>query len=75
MNIYAEKIRLIEWITQINDTTVLDKLLEFRRKNYADWWEELGEHGKNEINLGLKDLEEGKTVDHSKARELYEKYL
>jgi len=75
MNIYAEKIKLIEWITQINDVVVLDKLLQFRSKNHADWWDELNDYEKDELNLGLKDLTEGNTIDHSEARKLYEKYL
>jgi|JFJP01.1.fsa_nt_gi hypothetical protein len=75
MNIHAEKIKLIEWITQINDVVVLDKLLQFRSKNHADWWDELNDYEKDELNLGLKDLDEGNTIDHSEARKLYEKYL
>jgi hypothetical protein len=75
MNVYAEKIKLIEWITQITDTGVLDKLLEFQRKSQSDWWESLSDMEKNEIELGLKDLEEGNTVDHTEARKLYERYL
>jgi hypothetical protein len=75
MNIHAEKIKLIEWITQINDVVVLDKLLQFRSKNHADWWDELNDYEKDELNLGLKDLTEGNTIDHSEARKLYEKYL
>lgn len=75
MNVYAEKIKLIEWITQITDTGVLDKLLEFQRKSQSDWWDSLSDMEKNEIELGLIDLEEGNTVDHTEARKLYERYL
>ena len=75
MNIYAEKIKLIEWITQINDVGVLDKLLQFRSKNHTDLWDELNDYERDEINLGLKDLDEGNIIDHSEARKLYEKYL
>ncbi len=75
MNVYAEKIKLIEWITQITDTGVLDKLLEFQRKSQSDWWDSLSDLEKNEIELGLIDLEEGNTVDHTEARKLYERYL
>jgi hypothetical protein len=75
MNIYAKKLRLIEWITQINDALILEKLLDFQNKTKTDWWDELSEQEKNEIELGLKDMEAGRTVDHSEARKLYEKYL
>jgi hypothetical protein len=75
MNIYAKKLRLIEWITQINDALILEKLLDFQNKTKTDWWDELSEQEKNEIELGLKDMEAGRTVDQSEARKLYEKYL
>jgi len=75
MNINVQKDRLIEWITQIEDTIVLEKLLEIQRTNQKDWWDDLSEHEKNEIGLGLKDLEEGNIVEHSRARKLYERYL
>jgi hypothetical protein len=75
MNIYAKKLRLIEWITQINDALILEKLLDFQNKTKTDRWDELSEQEKNEIELGLKDMEAGRTVDQSEARKLYEKYL
>lgn len=75
MNVYAEKLKLIEWITQITDTGILDKLVEFQRKSQSDWWDGLSDMEKNEIELGLKDLDDGNTVDHAEARKLYERYL
>lgn len=75
MNIYAEKIKLIEWITQINDTMLLQKLLDFQSKTHADWWHDLSLHERDEIELGLKDIEEGNIVEHDEARKLYERFL
>ncbi len=75
MNINVLKDRLIEWITQIEDTVVIEKLLIIQRKNQKDWCDDLSEHEKNEIGMGLKDLEEGNTVEHPHARKMYERYL
>ena len=63
MNIHAEKLKLIEWITKI------------RNKNPNDLWDELSETEKNEIQLGINDIEQGNTVEHSEVKNLYEKYL
>lgn len=58
MNINVQKDRLIGWITQIKDTKVIEKLFEIQRTNQKDAWDDLSEHEKNKIGLGLKDFEE-----------------
>ncbi|MFC2110950.1 hypothetical protein ACFLQ5_00705 [Bacteroidota bacterium] len=75
MNIHAEKIKLIEWITKIQDFSTIETLIKIRNKNPNDWWDELSELEKNEIQLGLNDIEKGDTIDHSEVKKLYEKYL
>jgi len=73
MNIQAKKYQLIEWITNIQDTRLIDRLAKLADE--SDWWDELSETEKASIERGLKDLEEGRYVDHSEVKKLYEKYL
>lgn len=40
-----------------------------------DWYEELSDTEKKSIELGLKDIEEGRVVAHSEVKKLYEKWL
>ncbi|MCY0976137.1 hypothetical protein PGH12_12365 [Chryseobacterium wangxinyae] len=40
-----------------------------------DWYDELSEAEKKSIELGLKDIEEGRVVAHSEVKKLYEKWL
>jgi hypothetical protein len=75
MNIHAEKIKLIEWIARIQDFNTIEKLINIRNKEALDWWDDLSEFERNEIELGLKDVEQGNTIKHSEAKKLYEKYL
>lgn len=75
MNIQAEKLKLIEWIAKIQDSQTIEKLLRIRNENSYDWWDELSDYEKKEIELGLEDIHQGKTVDHSEVKKLYEKYL
>jgi hypothetical protein len=75
MNIQAEKLKLIEWIARIQDSKTLEKLISFHKEYETDWWDEISEFEKKEIELGLKDIEEGRTVDHSEVKKLYEKHL
>jgi len=73
MNIQAKKYKLIEWITNIQDSKLIDKLVKIADK--TDWWDEISGAEKTSIEKGLKDLEEGKVVYHSEAKKIYEKYL
>jgi len=73
MNIQAKKYKLIEWITNIQDSKLIDKLVKIA--NESDWWDEISEAEKTSIEKGLKNLEEGKAVYHSEAKKVYEKYL
>ncbi|MFA5418937.1 MAG: hypothetical protein WC341_10815 [Bacteroidales bacterium] len=77
MNIQMEKLDLIEWISKLNDTIIIDKLRELK-DNYSkskDWWDTLKKEEMDSINRGLKDFEEGRTHSHNTARKVYEKFL
>lgn len=77
MNIQAEKLDLIEWISKLNDAEVLNHLTTLK-KDYSssnDWWDALNNEEKDSIDRGLKDLEEGRFHSHDSARKIYEKYL
>ena len=73
MNVQAKKYQLIEWITNIQDTKLIDRLVKIADE--SDWWDNISEAERSSIERGLKDLDEGRFVDHSEARKLYEKYL
>jgi len=77
MNIHTEKLDLIEWISRLNDTSIIEKLKEVRI-NYVkskDWGDTLKQDEIESIEEGLKDLEEGRVHSHETARKVYEKYL
>jgi hypothetical protein len=75
MNTYVEKLKLIEWITKIQDSKVIEKLISIHKEYETDWWDEISESERQEIEAGLKDFKEGRTVDHAEVRKLYEEYL
>jgi uncharacterized protein YdaT len=77
MNIQTEKLDLIEWISKLNDTVIIDKLRELKNdySKSKDWWDNLKKEEIDSINRGLKDFEEGRTHPHNTARKVYEKYL
>lgn len=72
MDIQTKKYHLIEWITKIRDTQLLDKLMRLAAED--DWWEEISQSERDSIEEGLADLSKGKFQDHSDVRKLYERY-
>ena len=75
LNILNQKLELIQWLSTIEDSSVIEKIMALRKKESVDWWNLISESEKQSIELGLKDAESGKLNSHSKARNSYEKWL
>ncbi len=75
LNILNQKLELIQWLSTIEDSSIIEKIMDLRKKESKDWWNSISESEKESIELGLQDAESGKLNPHSKARELYEKWL
>jgi len=77
MDIQTEKLDLIEWISKLNDSSVIKKLRSIK-ENYSkskDWYDDLDEEERASIDRGLKDIDEGRLNGHDAAQKIYEKYL
>jgi len=75
MDIQHEKLSLIEWISRLNDSSIIEKLRVIQ-ENYSkseDWSQSLKKEELESINRGLKDIEEGKIHSHESVRKIYEK--
>ncbi|MEX1001969.1 MAG: hypothetical protein WDZ35_07630 [Crocinitomicaceae bacterium] len=57
----STKLELIKWISSLKDDNFLELINSFRiSKTEKDWWTELSDQQKKEIEISLKDLDEGK---------------
>ena len=74
-NIETKKLALIQWLTSLNDVSMIDKILELKNKESKDWWNETSDEEKESIEKGLSDAESGKLKPHSEIRKKYEKWL
>ena len=77
MDIQAEKLGLIEWIAQLNDSAIIAKIKSIH-DDYSrptDWWDDVSTGEKESIARGLNDISEGRVHSHESAKKLYEKYL
>ncbi len=70
-----KKIELIQWLSTLNDKSLIDKLVELREKERADWWNEISASEKESIEKGIHDADNRKLTSHSKVKEVYEKWL
>ncbi len=76
MDLSAEKLDLIRWITELKDLSVLKSIQVLRQKSVSsDWADELSEDEILGIKQGLQDLKDGNVVDHSEALKIYGKWL
>lgn len=75
INLLNTKLELIQWLSTIEDSSIIEKIMDLRKKESIDWWNLISENEKQSIELGINDAESGKLNSHSKARKLYEKWL
>lgn len=73
--IQDKKIELIQWLSTLEDTTIIDKLLKLRRATESDFWDTISEDEKHSLTKGLTDAENKKLKDHTSAKMIYEKWL
>ena len=70
-----KKLELIQWLSALEGSSIIEKIIELRKSENKDWWNSISEDEKQSIERGLKDVESGKLNPHSTARKLYEKWL
>lgn len=70
-----KKLELIQWFSTLEDSSIIEKIIELRKSENKDWWNSISEDEKQSIERGLVDAESGKLNPHSTARKLYEKWL
>jgi hypothetical protein len=75
LNIQNKKLELIQWLSTIEDSAIIEKIMDLRKRENKDWWNSISENEKNSVEQGLKDAESGKLNSHSNAKKLYEKWL
>ena len=75
MDLQAEKIELMKLLLETDNEEIISQLKSvFRRKEY-DFYDDLPEHVKKDIDAGLEDVRNGDVYDHkSVMRDIKVKY-
>lgn len=75
IDLQQRKIELIQWLSVVEDPTVLEKVAVLKQSEDSDFWNEISAAERNSIDLGVADANSGNLKPHSAARAIYEKSL
>lgn len=64
MDIQTAKIKLVKTILAIENDEFIQKVVDFINKEKIDFWDELSTSEQNEIQQGIKELDQGKRVSY-----------
>ena len=69
----AIKLELIEWLSKLEDEETINylKIVKDSNDTQGDWWNELTDEQKSEIEMGLKDVDEGRVTPHDIVKQKY----
>ncbi|SFO19403.1 hypothetical protein SAMN04488519_104240 [Algoriphagus ornithinivorans] len=74
MDIALEKIRLIEWLAGLEDVRILKELIALKENSGQDWWENLSNEEREEIEIGMNQAEGGDLTKHKDVMSKYQKW-
>jgi hypothetical protein len=62
MNLQTSKLELVKLIVNIDNKKMIDKLLKVLKSEKEDFWFELSERERQEIKLGIEQLDSGQRI-------------
>jgi hypothetical protein len=71
MDITLKKIELIEWLTKIDDETLINRISALKKDSEKDWWDSLSNEQREDIEAGLGDIESGRKTEFNKVLSKY----
>ena len=74
MDIQSEKLRLIQWLAGLTDSTVIKEFIALKRSKEVDWWDEISEEEKAEIEEGIAQADRGEVTPHQEVMSKYKKW-
>lgn len=75
LEIQNQKIELIQWLSTLDDVSIIKKIADLRKKESKDWWDSISGEEKASIEKGIADANAGRLNPHSKAKDIYGKWL
>jgi len=70
-----KKIELIQWLSTLEDKTIIEKLMKFKQEETKEWWDTISKEEQIAIEKGISDADNEKLKPHATVKKLYEKWL
>ena len=74
MDIQAEKLNLIKWLTDVKEPSVIEQFIALKNDQQQDWWDEISDDEKAEIKEGLAQADRGEVFSHEEVMAKYQKW-
>ncbi|MDB5117893.1 MAG: hypothetical protein JWQ79_3385 [Mucilaginibacter sp.] len=74
MDIQAEKLDLIKWLLDVNEPSVIKSFIALKQKEQTDWWDEISDTERAQIEEGLAQADKGEVVQHKEVMAKYQKW-
>ncbi len=75
MDIQAEKLNLIKWLTEVNEPSIIKRFIALKNNEVSDWWDEIDEDEKAEIEEGIAQADRGEVIPHNEVMAKYQQWL
>ncbi|MFV0365137.1 MAG: hypothetical protein ACK5JS_01355 [Mangrovibacterium sp.] len=66
-NVLNKRNELIEWLSNLEDTAIIEKLSDFRKRESSDWWNTISEEERISIERGIADADNMQLETHEEA--------
>ncbi len=74
MNIETRKLKIINWVSHLQDETVLTRIEQLQSQK-QDWWDLISKEEKAEIEEGISQADKGETKTTEDVLSKYKKWL
>lgn len=74
MNIEATKLELMHLLLQTQKETLLAKVKKVFEDEQVDWWDDMDEEEKKEVETGLAQADKGELKPHDKVMKRFDKW-
>jgi len=64
MDIQLEKQELMKRLSETNDPSIIESIKKIFQKEKKDWWEDLSDEQKADIEEGIADADAGRIVSY-----------
>ena len=74
MDIQLEKLNLIKWLVEVEEPSVIEQFIALKNEQQKDWWDEISDDEKANIEEGLAQADSGEVFSHEEVMAKYQKW-